>query len=89
MALAPATATGVDIVSGEAKFPRLVALILDTIFISVISSVVNAVYGVETVTWGSPLSNSGGTAGYGTQLFIPLFWSVSTTSISCSAGLTL
>jgi uncharacterized RDD family membrane protein YckC len=76
MAVAPATATGVDLVFGEARFPRLVALVLDTVFISVISSVATAVYGVQIVTWGSPIPNASGIATWGTQTVIPLFWSV-------------
>ena len=76
MAVAPATATGVDLVSREARFPRLVALILDTIFVSVISSIATSVYGVEVVTWGSPITGPGGFATWGTQTVIPLFWSV-------------
>ncbi len=54
----------------DARFPRLVALILDTIFVGVISSVADAVYGVTVVTWGSPAMTAG-YAMYGSQTVVP------------------
>lgn len=59
--------------SQQARFPRLVALILDTIFVSLVTLVATNVYGVTEVTWGSP-NPASGTAFYGTQSSIPWIW---------------
>ena len=58
----------------RARFARLVALILDTIFVSVLTFVATSVYGVTAVTWGSPLANSSGSAYFGSQTAIPAVW---------------
>jgi uncharacterized RDD family membrane protein YckC len=55
----------------DARFPRLVALILDTIFVGIITSVATAVYGVTEITWGFPPTASGGVAFWGAQDTIP------------------
>jgi uncharacterized RDD family membrane protein YckC len=56
----------------DARFPRLVALILDTIFVGIITSVATAVYGVTQVTWGSPTLING-VAWWGSNTAIPAF----------------
>lgn len=58
----------------QALFARLVALILDTIFVGVLTLVATSVYGVTVVTWGSPLANSAGSAYFGSQTVIPAVW---------------
>jgi uncharacterized RDD family membrane protein YckC len=56
----------------NARFPRLVALVLDTIFVGIITSVATAVYGVTQVTWGSPTLVNG-VAWWGSNTAIPAF----------------
>jgi uncharacterized RDD family membrane protein YckC len=56
----------------DARFPRLFALILDTIFVGIITSVATAVYGVTQVTWGSPTLVNG-VAWWGSNTAIPAF----------------
>jgi uncharacterized RDD family membrane protein YckC len=75
MAVAPASVTGVDLVAREARFPRLVALILDTIFVSLLTLVATNVYGVTVVTWGSPIA-ANGFAAWGAETTIPWIWTV-------------
>ena len=75
MAVAPAAVTGVNLVAREARFPRLVALILDTIFVSLITLVATSVYGVTVVTWGSPIATNGFTS-YGVATTIPWIWTI-------------
>jgi uncharacterized RDD family membrane protein YckC len=58
----------------EARGTRLIALVVDTIFYSVIWSVANAVFGVAQITWGSPLPINGSTF-YGTTTAVPWIWS--------------
>jgi uncharacterized RDD family membrane protein YckC len=57
----------------DARFPRLVALLLDTIFVGILTSIATAVYGVTVVTWGSPLP-ANGVAMWGSQTTIPAIW---------------
>lgn len=54
----------------EARLPRVVALVIDTIIFSVILNVANAVFGVTHVTWGSPVQ-----AYFGTATEVPWAWS--------------
>lgn len=74
MAVARVTATGVDLVAREARFPRLVALVLDTITVSVITFIATSVYGVTVITWGSPIPTTSGFASWGTETAIPWIW---------------
>ena len=75
MAVAPAALSGVNLVAREARFPRLVALMLDTIFVSLITLVATSVYGVTVVTWGSPIP-ANGFASYGVATSIPWIWTI-------------
>ena len=75
MAVASATASGVDLVGREARLPRLVALILDTFFIGVISLIAANVYGVTIVTSGSPIPNNG-LATWTSDTAIPGIWAI-------------
>src|SRR5260370_41014378 len=58
----------------DARFPRLFALILDTIFIGLLTSVATAVFGVTEVIWGIPPTAGFGTAFWGAQTTIPVIW---------------
>ena len=58
----------------EARFPRLVALILDTTFVGILTSVVTAVFGVTEVIWGIPPTTGVGSAFWGSQTAIPVIW---------------
>jgi len=58
----------------DARFPRLFALILDTIFIGILTSFATAVYGVTEVTWGIPPAAGVGSAFWGAQTTIPVIW---------------
>jgi len=69
------TVSGVDLVAREARFPRLVALILDSIFVSLITLVVTNVYGVTVVTWGNPVPTEG-FASWGTDTTVPGIWTI-------------
>jgi uncharacterized RDD family membrane protein YckC len=73
MAVAPAAVTGVNIVAREARFPRLVALVLDTLFVGLITLIATNVYGVTVVTWGSPIPTNG-FATWGAATTIPGIW---------------
>lgn len=57
----------------RARPARLLALVIDTIFFSLIWSVANFVFGVTQVTSGSPVS-VGGSAAFSTQTSIPWVW---------------
>ena len=59
--------------SREARFGRLVALILDSIFVSILAGVASAVYGVTEVTSGS-WSLPNGVSVLNTQTAIPGVW---------------
>src|SRR6267143_3419380 len=54
--LVPGSPSGREVQARQVRRRRFAALILDTIFFSVISLVVNNVYGVTVVTSGAPLS---------------------------------
>ena len=73
MAVAPASFSGVNYVAREARFPRLVALIIDSVIVSVITFVATNVYGVTVVTWGSPIPTNG-FATWGAETTIPGIW---------------
>jgi uncharacterized RDD family membrane protein YckC len=55
----------------DARSARLFALILDTIFVGIITSIATAVYGVTQVTWGAPPTASATIAFWGAQDVIP------------------
>lgn len=74
MSVAPASVTGVNYVAREARVPRLVALLLDTIFVSVITYVATNVFGVTSVTSGSSIP-SAGFATFTTQTTLSWIWS--------------
>ena len=58
----------------NARFPRFVALILDTIFVGILTSIATAVFGVTVVTWGMPPAAGVGSAFWGAQSTIPAIW---------------
>jgi uncharacterized RDD family membrane protein YckC len=58
----------------DARFPRLFALILDTIFVGIITSIATAVFGVTEVIWGIPPAAGVGSAFWVGQTTIPLIW---------------
>lgn len=60
----------------NARIARVFALIVDTLVFSVISIVVNNVYGVTHVTGGSPLASVSGFATYTTSTDIGPVWSI-------------
>ena len=74
MAVAQTRAFGVNLVAREARFPRLVALVLDTILIGLISLIATNVYGVTVVTRGSPFPTAGGFATWSAETTIPGIW---------------
>lgn len=61
--------------SRHARFPRFVALILDTIFVAILGGIVTAVYGVTEVTSGS-FNLPNGISTYSTQSAVPGIWTV-------------
>ena len=60
--------------SQQARFARLVALILDTIVVGILSLIATSVYGVTVITSGSPAMTGGGISFYTTQTEIPAIW---------------
>jgi uncharacterized RDD family membrane protein YckC len=62
----------------DARYPRLVAMLLDTIFVGILTSIATAVYGVTTVTWGSSGSSVpiNGSAVWGSAATIPGIWTL-------------
>jgi uncharacterized RDD family membrane protein YckC len=58
----------------DARFARLFALILDTIFVGILIAVATAVFGVTEVIWGIPPTVGVGSAFWRSQGTIPAFW---------------
>jgi len=58
----------------DARWPRLFALVLDTIFTGILTSVATAVFGVTEVIWGIPPAAGVGTAFWVGQTTIPVIW---------------
>lgn len=58
----------------DARFPRLVALILDTAFVGILTAVATAVFGVTEVVWGIPPTAGVASAFWGSQTAIPAIW---------------
>ena len=58
----------------DARLARVLAVLLDTVIVVVLTLVVNGVYGVAQITSGSPIPNSGGFAIYSWNTVVPWPW---------------
>jgi len=58
----------------EARLARVSSVLLDTVIIGALTFVINSVFGVEQVTSGSPVFDSGGFASYTTSTVVAWPW---------------